>query len=86
MKITISKKKKALKTIELTDLQLKAIRFTGQKPEDYLADKLERILEFAVSQARQTIDRISPLTNGEMEGMLDTLEADKQDEKNPDKD
>ena len=49
MKITISQNKKVLKTIELTNLQFKAIRLTGQQPEDYLADKLERILEFAVS-------------------------------------
>jgi hypothetical protein len=86
MKITISKNKKVLKSIELSDLQLKAIRLTGQKPEDYLADKLERIMDHAVNQAKQSIDRISPLTNGEMESMLDTLEAEKQDEKNPDRD
>ena len=80
MKITISQKKKALKTIELTDLQLKAIRLAGQKPEDYLADKLERILEFAVNQARQTIDRISPLTNGQMESMIDEIAKENQHE------
>jgi len=77
MKLRISNNKKILKTIELSSLQLKAIQLTGQKPEDYLAGKLERILEFAVSQAKQTIDRISLLTDGEMESMLDTLEAEK---------
>ena len=83
MKITISEKKKiltkVLKTIELTNLQLKAIRLTGQKPEDYLANKLERILEFAVNQAKQTIDRISPLTDGQMESMIDEIKKESQD-------
>lgn len=77
MKLTISNDKKVLKTIELTSLQLKAIQLTGQPPEDYLANKLERILEFTVNQARQTLDRISPLTDEAMESMIDTLEAEK---------
>jgi len=34
MKITITKDKELLKSIELTNLQLKAIQLTGQKPED----------------------------------------------------
>ena len=83
MKITISEKKKVLtkvlKTIELSPLQLKAVRLTGQPPEDYLADKLERILEFAVNQAKQTIDRISPLTDGQMESMIDEIKKESQD-------
>ena len=78
MKIRISENKKVLKTIELTSLQVKAIRLTGKLPKDYLADKLERILDHAVNQARQTIDRISPLTNGEMESMVDEIEAEKE--------
>ena len=77
MKINISEGGKVLKTIELTNLQLKAIRLTGQQPEDYLADKLERILEFTVNQARQTVDRISRLTDVEMEDLLDGIEAEK---------
>jgi len=77
MKINISEGRKVLKTIELTNLQLKAIRLTGQQPEDYLADKMERILEFTVNQARQTVDRISRLTDVEMEDLLDGIEAEK---------
>jgi len=77
MKLTILDDKKVLKTIELTNLQLKAIQLTDQKPEDYIAYKLERILEFAVDQVKQTIDRISPLTEVEMESIIDTLEAEK---------
>ena len=83
MKITISEKKilaKVLKTIKLTNLQLKAVRLTGQKPEDYLADKLARILDHAVNQARQTIDRISPLTDGQMESMIDEIKEESQNE------
>jgi len=82
MKITISNGE-VLKEIELTTLQLKAIQLTGQQPEDYLADKLERILEFAVNQAKQTVDRISPLTDGEMEVMLDEIEAEKVEPEEP---
>jgi len=77
MKLTITQDETILKTIDLTSLQLKAIQLTGQKPEDYIAGKLERILEFAVSQAKQTIDRISPLTDEAMEGMIEALEAEK---------
>ncbi len=77
MKLTITRDKKILKTIDLTNLQLKAIQLTGQKPENYIAGKLERILEYAVNQAKQTIDRISPLTDEAMEDMLETLEAEK---------
>ena len=80
MKITISQNKKVLKTIELTNLQLKTVRLTGKLPEDYLADKLERILEFTVNQAKQTIDRISPLTDGQMESMIDEIKKERQDE------
>ena len=80
MKLTISQNKKVLKTIDLTNLQVKAIRLTGKLPKDYLADKLERILEFAVSQARQTIDRISPLTDGQMESMIDEIAEESQNE------
>lgn len=79
MKLTISKDKKVLKTIELTTLQLKSIHLTGQAPEDYLANKLERILEFAVNQAKQTIDRISPLTDEAMESMIEALEPEKEE-------
>lgn len=78
MKLIISNDEKALKTIELTNLQEKAIQLTSQKPEDYLIHKLERILEFAVNQAKQTIDRISPLTDEQMEDVLDTLKAEKE--------
>jgi len=77
MKITISDDK-ILKTIELSTLQLKAIRLTGQKPEDYLADKMEHILDFAINQARQRIDRISPLSEVEMENIIDKIEAEKE--------
>ena len=71
MKITISSDQKVLKTIELTNLQLKSIRLTGQEPENYIADKPERILELAINSAKQTIDRISPLTDKEIENILD---------------
>ena len=80
MKITISQNEKVLKTIELSNLQVKAIRLTGQQPEDYLADKLERILDHAVNQAKQTIDRISPLTDEEIEDIIDEIEEEKKDE------
>ena len=80
MEIILKHKTKILKTIELTPLQLKAIRLTGQKPEDYLVDKLERILEFTVNQVKQTIDRISPLTNGELESMIDEIETEKEEQ------
>ena len=83
MKIRISENKKVLKTIELSNLQLKALRLTEQKPEDYLADKLERILEFTVNQAKQTIDRITPLTDEGIESMLDVIEAEKAEEVEP---
>lgn len=78
MKIMIRDDNKVLKEIEFTTLQLKAIQLTGQEPEDYLAGKLERILEFAVNQAKQTVDRISPLTNGEMESMIEEIEKEKE--------
>ena len=71
MKITISDNSEVLKTIELTTLQLKSIRLTDKKPEDYIAHKLERILEFAVNQAKQMIDRVSPLTDKEIEDIID---------------
>ncbi len=77
MKLTITQDDKTLNEITLTPLQEKAIQLTGQKPEDYIAGKLERILEFAVNQAKQTIDRISPLTDEAMESMIDALEAEK---------
>ena len=78
MKIEISEGIEVLKTIKLTSLQLKAIRLTGREAEDYLSHKLERILDHAVNQAKQKIDRISPLTNGEMESMIDEIEAEKE--------
>lgn len=34
-------------------------------------------MEFAVGQAKQTIDRISPLTDEPMESMIDTLKVEK---------
>ena len=77
IKINISDEGKVLKSIEITNLQLKAIQITGQNPKDYLVHKMERILEFAIGQAKQTIDRISPLTDGDMESIIDTLEAEK---------
>lgn len=79
MKINISNEGKVLKSIELTNLQLKAIQLTGQKPKDYIIYKLERILDFAVNQAKQTIDRLSPLTDGEVESMIDKIEAEKEE-------
>ena len=78
MKIVILDNGEDLKEIELSDLQLKAIQLTDQQPENYLAHKIERILDFAVNQAKQTIDRLSPLTNGEMEDMIDEIEAEKE--------
>ena len=81
MKITILNDEEVLKEIELTNLRFKAIQLSGQKPEDYLSYKIERILDFAVNQSKQTIDRISPLTDKEMEAMIDTLEAEKVEEK-----
>jgi len=83
MKITITQDETILKEIELTTLQLKAIQLTGQEPEDYIAHKLERILEFTVNQAKQTVDRISPLTEGEMESIIDALEAEKEVQDEP---
>ena len=83
MKITIIQDEKILKEITLTSLQEKAIRLVGQEPEDYLANKLKRILEFAVSQAKQTIDRISPLTDEGMESIIDALEAEKEVQDEP---
>ena len=85
MKINILDERSVLKSVELTNLQLKAIQLTGQKPEDYLADKLERILEFTVNQAKQTIDRISPLTETEMESIIDGIEAEKEVQNEPEK-
>ena len=80
MKITISDDEEVLKEIELTNLQFKAIQLSGQKPEDYFAYKIERILDFAVNQAKQTIDRLSPLTDEEMEAMIDEIKAEKEAE------
>ena len=79
MKIKILNADKEIE-IELTDLQFKAIQLTDQPPEDYVAYKLERILDFAVNQARQTIDRISPMDSGEMENLLDKIKAEKEKE------
>jgi len=77
MKIILEDNGQVLKEIELSTLQLKAIQLTGQKPEDYLSHKIERILDFTVNQAKQTVDRISPLTKVEIEGILDKIEAEK---------
>ena len=79
MKVNILDDRSVLKTIELTNLQVKAIRLTGEQPEDYLVHKLERILEFAVNQAKQMINRISLLTDKEMENMIDEIEEENQD-------
>jgi len=84
MKIKILNNDKEIE-IELTDLQVKAIQLTGQQPEEYLANKLERILEFTVNQAKQMIDRVSPLTDVEMESIIDTLEAEKEVSDEPEK-
>ena len=81
MKIILEHNKKILKTIELTALQGKALKLMGgSDPVGLLAGKIKRILEFAVNQARQTIDRISPLTNRQMESMIDEIEEEKKDE------
>lgn len=78
MKITISENDEVLKTIELTTLQLKSLRLTGRNPEDYLAGKLERVLDSVVDLAKLTIDRISPLTETELEAMIDEIEVEKK--------
>ena len=76
MIIKVLQDAEVLKTIELTTLQFKSIQLTGQKAEDYLADKLESILEFAIKQAKQTFDRITPLTEVEMESLIDAIEIE----------
>ena len=79
MIIEIIQDTEIVKTIELTTLQLKSIRLTGKKPEDYVADKLERILEFAVDQAKQKYAqyRLDKATDEELEAIADEI-AEKQ--------
>ena len=65
-----------MKEIELTSLQLKAIRFAKQEPEDYLEDKIKGVLKFTIDQAKQILDRISPMTEEEIEELLDEIEPE----------
>lgn len=75
MKIEIIQDTETVKTIELTTLQLKSIRLIGQQPEDYIANKLERILEFAVNQAKQKYAkyRLDKATDEELEAIADEI-------------
>jgi len=77
MKIILESDGRILKEIELSTLQLKAIQLNGQEPENYISHKIERILDFTISQAKQIVDRISPLTEVEIEGILDKIEVEK---------
>jgi len=77
MKIILESDGRILKEIELSTLQLKAIQLNGQEPENYISHKIERILDFTISQAKQIVDRISPLTEVEIKGILDKIEVEK---------
>jgi len=82
MIIKILQSNKALKTIELTTLQLKSIQLTNQPPEDYLANKLERILEFALDQAKQKYAKykLDKATDEELEAIADEIADEEEDQ------
>jgi len=86
MKLAIRHENKTLKTIELTPLQLKACKLTNQEPHVYLADKIERILNFTVEQAKQKLAkvRLGKATDEEIETLADELLADEVPEEKED--
>jgi len=86
MKLTIRHENKTLKTIELTPLQLKACKLTNQEPHVYLANKIERILDFTVEQAKQKLAkvRLGKATDEEIETLADELLADEVREEKED--
>jgi len=86
MKLAIRHENKTLKTIELTPLQLKACKLTNQEPHLYLADKIERILNFTVEQAKQKVAkvRLGKATDEEIETLADELLAEEVHEEKED--
>jgi len=86
MKLAIRHGNKTLKTIELTPLQLKACKLTKQEPHLYLANKIERILDFTVEQAKQKLAkvRLGKATDEEIETLADELLAEEVREEKED--
>ena len=79
MKIILEHNKQILKEINLTSLQLKAFQLLGLKPEDYLEQKIQRLLEFPVQQAKDLYakKRLETLTEEEIDSIIDEVEAEK---------
>jgi len=82
MKLAIRHENKTLKTVELTPLQYKACKLTNQEPHVYLTNKIERILDFTVEQAKQKLAkvRLSKATDEEIETLADELLAEERKE------
>ena len=79
MKIIIEDDEKTLNEIILTDLQTKALLFANEDAAAYLVNKINRILDFALEQAKQIFSKheIDKKTDVELEVIADEIEAEK---------
>jgi len=77
MKIIIEENEQVLKTIELTALQEKCLKLITQDSVDFIAKKIERILEFTIEQAKQKFSmyEIGNKTDQELETISDKIKT-----------
>jgi len=82
MKIILKHNTKILKTIELTTLQVKALKLIGgEDPVGFLTSKIERILEFVLEQAKQIYAKygLGKATDVELEAIADEIIASEEE-------
>lgn len=82
MQIILKHNTKILKTIELTALQGKALKLMGGgDPVGFLTRKIERILEFALEQAKQRYAkyRLDDATDAELEAIADEIASEEEE-------
>ncbi len=75
MKIILESDGKILSRIELSSLQIKALKLITQDPVVYIVDRIEHILNFSVTQAKQKFSeyKLREATDSELEKIADMI-------------